>query len=69
MLPSFCPATVWDILTRGEVNLFMAVPTIYSKLLEALPQNADTKLVSGEWESLTCVITFIIFLLYTVTCS
>ena len=46
MLPSFCPATVWDILTRGEVNLFMAVPTIYSKLLEALPQNADTKLVS-----------------------
>ena len=48
MLPSFCPAAVWDILTRGEVNLFMAVPTIYSKLLEALPQNADTKLVSGE---------------------
>lgn len=46
MLPSFCPATVWDILTRGEVNLFMAVPTIYSKLLEALPQNADTKLCS-----------------------
>ena len=39
---------MWDILTRGEVNLFMAVPTIYSKLLEALPQNADTKLVSGE---------------------
>ena len=48
MLPSFCPAAVWDLLTRGEVNLFMAVPTIYSKLLEALPQNADTKLVSAE---------------------
>ena len=64
MLPSFCPAAVWDILTRGEVNLFMAVPTIYSKLLEALPQNADTKLVSGEH----CVITFIIFLFYTVNC-
>ena len=33
MLPSFCARTTWEILTRGEVNLFMAVPTIYSKLL------------------------------------
>ena len=58
MLPSFCPAAVWDILTRGEVNLFMAVPTIYSKLLEALPQNADTKLVSGEQSGNTIYVSF-----------
>ena len=58
MLPSFCPAAVWDLLTRGEVNLFMAVPTIYSKLLEALPQNADTKLVSGEQSGNTIYVSF-----------
>ena len=33
MLPTFCPRTTWELLTRGEINLFMAVPTIYSKLL------------------------------------
>ena len=33
MLPRFCPATTWDLLTDGSVSLFMAVPTIYSKLL------------------------------------
>ena len=32
-LPKFCPATTWELLTGGRVNLFMAVPTIYSKLL------------------------------------
>ena len=32
-LPKFCPATTWDLLTGGSLSLFMAVPTIYSKLL------------------------------------
>lgn len=34
MLSTFCPQTVWDILTAGQVNIFMAVPTIYSKLIQ-----------------------------------
>ncbi|NBT14101.1 MAG: long-chain fatty acid--CoA ligase, partial [Planctomycetia bacterium] len=40
-LPSFTPAGVIDAFLRGSVNLFMAVPTIYHKLishLDALPE-------------------------------
>jgi malonyl-CoA/methylmalonyl-CoA synthetase len=33
MLPRFDPAIVWERLSSGEVTLFMAVPTIYVKLI------------------------------------
>jgi len=39
MLPQFCAKTVWDILIEGRVNMFMAVPTIYSKLLGYYEKN------------------------------
>jgi malonyl-CoA/methylmalonyl-CoA synthetase len=35
-LPSFTPAGVFDAFLRGSVNLFMAVPTIYHKLVAYL---------------------------------
>jgi malonyl-CoA/methylmalonyl-CoA synthetase len=35
MLPRFDPAVVWERLSSGEVSLFMAVPTIYVKLIAA----------------------------------
>ncbi|XP_053575310.1 malonate--CoA ligase ACSF3, mitochondrial [Bombina bombina] len=37
MLPEFCPQKVWEyFLSRGNpsINVFMAVPTIYSKLID-----------------------------------
>eukprot|EP00088_Acartia_fossae_P033941 TRINITY_DN3481_c0_g1_i3.p1 TRINITY_DN3481_c0_g1~~TRINITY_DN3481_c0_g1_i3.p1 ORF type:complete len:537 (-),score=68.13 TRINITY_DN3481_c0_g1_i3:162-1772(-) len=34
MLPSFNAAKVWEALLNNHVNVFMAVPTIYAKLLE-----------------------------------
>ncbi len=40
MLPRFDPAVVWERLSSGEVTLFMAVPTIYVKLV-------------AEWENAT----------------
>ena len=47
----FCPATVWDILTRGQVNVFMAVPTIYSKLIQFLENNKDRVIRSDKCEA------------------
>jgi malonyl-CoA/methylmalonyl-CoA synthetase len=35
MLPAFEPDAVWDRLASGEPTLFMAVPTIYRKLIAA----------------------------------
>jgi malonyl-CoA/methylmalonyl-CoA synthetase len=35
MLPAFDAPTVWDRLASGEPTLFMAVPTIYRKLIQA----------------------------------
>ena len=35
MLPAFEPVAVWDRLASGEATLFMAVPTIYRKLIAA----------------------------------
>lgn len=32
-LPKFSPSHVFDVFLKGEVNLFMAVPTIYYKLI------------------------------------
>jgi malonyl-CoA/methylmalonyl-CoA synthetase len=35
MLPRFDAAAVWDRIARGGLTLFMAVPTVYSKLIAA----------------------------------
>jgi len=35
MLPRFDAAAVWEQLAGGEVTLFMAVPTVYTKLINA----------------------------------
>jgi len=35
MLPRFDATTVWERLARGDVTLYMAVPTIYRRLIEA----------------------------------
>lgn len=35
VLPRFDAATVWERLARGDLTLFMAVPTIYARLLSA----------------------------------
>jgi malonyl-CoA/methylmalonyl-CoA synthetase len=35
MLPKFDAAVVWAAITRGDLTLFMAVPTIYAKLIAA----------------------------------
>lgn len=34
-LPRFEPATTWDRLASGEITVFMAVPTIYGRLIAA----------------------------------
>ncbi len=34
MVPKFDPALVWERIASGEINVFMAVPTVYSRLLE-----------------------------------
>lgn len=47
-LPSFAPQAVFDAFLRGSVNLFMAVPTIYFKLIG----HYDT-LPIGEQQRLT----------------
>jgi malonyl-CoA/methylmalonyl-CoA synthetase len=35
MLPRFDAQTVWDAISSGDLTLFMAVPTIYAKLIAA----------------------------------
>jgi malonyl-CoA/methylmalonyl-CoA synthetase len=35
LLPSFEPAAVWERFAAGELTVFMAVPTVYSRLLSA----------------------------------
>lgn len=34
MLPQFDAGTVWDRFMRGDITVFMAVPTVYIKLIE-----------------------------------
>ena len=41
MLPHFDAKTVWQHLLNGDINVFMAVPTVYAKLLEYLRSNPD----------------------------
>ena len=36
ILPKFDAKTVWNKILNGEINLFMAVPTIYGNLLKYL---------------------------------
>ena len=35
VLPRFRPIDVWERLARGEVTLYMAVPTVYRRLIDA----------------------------------
>jgi malonyl-CoA/methylmalonyl-CoA synthetase len=35
VLPRFAPVDVWERLARGEVTLYMAVPTVYQRLIES----------------------------------
>jgi len=35
VLPRFRPIDVWERLARGEVTLYMAVPTVYQRLIDA----------------------------------
>ncbi len=45
VLPAFDAAEVWGRLARREVTLYMAVPTVYRRLLEAYESaDADTRL-------------------------
>ncbi|MBC2837753.1 acyl-CoA synthetase [Robiginitalea sp. SC105] len=46
-LPKFGPGKVFDAFRRGEVNLFMAVPTIYFKLIahyQELPEREQAEI-------------------------
>lgn len=46
-LPQFDPAKVFEIFCQGEVNVFMAVPTIYFKLIafyETLPSSKQEEI-------------------------
>ncbi len=42
ILPKFDAVEVWERLARGELTLYMAVPTIYRRLVEAW-EDADTR--------------------------
>ena len=49
-LPEFDAAAIFNIFKKGEVNLFMAVPTIYFKLItfyESLPAHEQTVLTDA----------------------
>ena len=50
MLPRFDSSAVWERLSSGEVSLFMAVPTIYVKLIaewEGAPESEKATLSRG----------------------
>jgi malonyl-CoA/methylmalonyl-CoA synthetase len=52
-LPKFNPAQIFDLFRKGEINLFMAVPTIYYKLIaywSELPET-EQKTVSAAMQS------------------
>lgn len=42
ILPRFRPVDVWERLSRGDATLYMAVPTVYRRLIEAW-EGADTE--------------------------
>lgn len=43
MMPRFEPDAVWDAFLHGRVNVFMAVPTIYARLIEAFERYAESR--------------------------
>ena len=49
-LPKFNPKAIFDIFSKGEVNVFMAVPTIYFKLISYFNELPETeqKLISQQ---------------------
>ena len=50
MLPAFDANAVWDRIERGGLSLFMAVPTIYARLVQAwnaAPPDRQQALTSG----------------------
>ena len=47
ILPRFRPVDVWERLSRGEVTLYMAVPTVYRRLIDAW-EDADAE-TRGAW--------------------
>ena len=47
MLESFDPKMVWQKLLdrNNDINVFMAVPTVYSKLIETCPNDTDSNII------------------------
>jgi malonyl-CoA/methylmalonyl-CoA synthetase len=41
VLPAFDVGRTWELLASGEISVFMAVPTIYRRLITAWPDVAD----------------------------
>jgi malonyl-CoA/methylmalonyl-CoA synthetase len=49
ILPRFRPIDVWERLTRGEVSLYMAVPTVYRRLIDTwLAADSETRAAWSE---------------------
>jgi malonyl-CoA/methylmalonyl-CoA synthetase len=48
MLPSFQPDAVWDLISRGEVSVLMAVPTVYHRLLQHHEQQSAERVKAFE---------------------
>jgi malonyl-CoA/methylmalonyl-CoA synthetase len=49
ILPRFDPAAVWERLATGEYTLYMAVPTVYRRLIEAWGEADDR--TKERWSS------------------
>jgi malonyl-CoA/methylmalonyl-CoA synthetase len=49
ILPRFRPVDVWERLARGEVTLYMAVPTVYKRLIDAW--EAADELTREAWSA------------------
>ncbi len=50
ILPGFDPEETWEVIARGELTLFMAVPTVYARLLaswEAAPAEERLRRTDG----------------------
>ena len=50
ILPKFDATTVWNRIGDGDLTLFMAVPTIYQRLVaawDAAPETARTRMSAG----------------------
>jgi malonyl-CoA/methylmalonyl-CoA synthetase len=47
LAPKFSPELVWDRIARAEINVFMAVPTVYAKLVQHWEK--QTSEVRRQW--------------------